>query len=72
MRFFSPPSDGRWRFCSAKEGELSEKSVVKEYLTTATDGRSYKTSFYIRSSKKFLAHAVREMGCNGAIFGIEP
>lgn len=29
-----------------KEGELPEDSVVKEYLTTAADGKSYKTSFY--------------------------
>ena len=29
-----------------KERELPEGSVVKEYLTTATDGKSYKTSFY--------------------------
>jgi hypothetical protein len=29
-----------------KEGELSEDSVVKEYLTTAADGKNYKTSFY--------------------------
>jgi len=29
-----------------KEGELLENSVVKEYLTTAADGKSYKTSFY--------------------------
>ena len=29
-----------------KEGELAEDSVVKEYLTTAADGKSYKTSFY--------------------------
>jgi hypothetical protein len=29
-----------------KEGELSEGSVVKEYLTTAADGKNYKTSFY--------------------------
>lgn len=28
------------------EGELDEKSVVKEFLTTATDGKSYKTLFY--------------------------
>jgi len=27
-----------------KEGELPEGSVVKEYLTTAADGKSYKTS----------------------------
>ena len=28
------------------EGELDEESVVKEYLTTAKDGKSYKTNFY--------------------------
>lgn len=29
-----------------KEGELTENSVVKEYLTTASDGKKYKTKFY--------------------------
>ena len=29
-----------------KEGELEENSVVKEYFTTATDGKKYKTKFY--------------------------
>jgi hypothetical protein len=29
-----------------KEGELNEKAVVKEYLTTAADGKNYKTKFY--------------------------
>ena len=29
-----------------EEGELSEDSVVKEYLTTAADGKKYKTKFY--------------------------
>ena len=28
------------------ERELSEDSVVKEYLTTAADGKSYKTLYY--------------------------
>lgn len=28
------------------EGELAENSVVKEYLTTAADGKSYKTKHY--------------------------
>lgn len=28
------------------EGELSESSVVKEYLTTAVDGKDYKTKLY--------------------------
>lgn len=28
------------------EGELDEFSVVKEYLTTAADGKNYKTKFY--------------------------
>lgn len=29
-----------------KEGELEENSVVKEFLTTATDGKKYKTKLY--------------------------
>ena len=29
-----------------KEGELQRNSVVKEYLTTAADGKKYKTNFY--------------------------
>ena len=28
------------------EGELQEKRVVKEYLTTAADGKKYRTKFY--------------------------
>jgi hypothetical protein len=29
-----------------EEGELDENSVVKEYLTTAADGKNYKTKYY--------------------------
>ncbi len=29
-----------------KEGELDNKPVVKEYLTTARDGKKYKTNYY--------------------------
>jgi len=29
-----------------KESELEENSVVKEYLTTASDGKKYKTKYY--------------------------
>jgi hypothetical protein len=29
-----------------REGELAKNAVVKEYLTTATDGKSYKTKYY--------------------------
>lgn len=29
-----------------KEGELDKESVVKEYLTTAGDGKNYRTKFY--------------------------
>ena len=29
-----------------RESELQQNSVVKEYLTTASDGKKYKTKFY--------------------------
>jgi hypothetical protein len=29
-----------------KEGELDENSVVKNYLTTAADGKNYSTKYY--------------------------
>jgi hypothetical protein len=29
-----------------KDGELEKNSVVKEYLTTAADGKNYKTAYY--------------------------
>ncbi|MFK7779782.1 MAG: virulence RhuM family protein [Candidatus Gracilibacteria bacterium] len=29
-----------------EEGELSQKSVIKDYLTTASDGKKYEVSFY--------------------------
>jgi len=29
-----------------KEGELAQVSVIKDYLTTATDGKEYNVSFY--------------------------
>ena len=29
-----------------KEGELNKDSVVKEFLTTASDGKNYKTKYY--------------------------
>lgn len=29
-----------------EEGALNESSVVKEYLTTAADGKDYRTKYY--------------------------
>ena len=29
-----------------RDGELQENSVVKEYLTTASDGKEYNVTFY--------------------------
>jgi hypothetical protein len=29
-----------------KDGELEQNSVVKDYLTTATDGKEYNVTFY--------------------------
>ena len=34
-----------------KEGELKENSVIKDYLTTAADGKKYKVTFSGRNWK---------------------
>jgi hypothetical protein len=35
-----------------KENELVENSVVKDYLTTASDGKDYKVTFYSLDTKE--------------------
>lgn len=37
-----------------KDGELYADSVVKEYLTTASDGKKYKTNVIINKLTRFL------------------
>lgn len=49
-----------------KEKELHESSVVKEYLTTAPDGKNYKTLFY--SLEMILAIGFRVKGIRGTQF----
>lgn len=51
-----------------KDGELSENSVVKEYLTTAKDGKSYNTKFY--SLEMILAIGFRVRSKRGVQFRI--
>ncbi|WP_300948506.1 virulence RhuM family protein [uncultured Helicobacter sp.] len=51
-----------------QEGELREDSVVKEYLTTATDGKSYKVKFY--SLEMILAVGFRVRSKRGVQFRI--
>ncbi|WP_024791021.1 MULTISPECIES: virulence RhuM family protein [unclassified Lebetimonas] len=51
-----------------KEGELDELSVVKEYLTTATDGKKYKVTFY--SLDMILAIGFRVRSKRGTQFRI--
>lgn len=48
------------------EGEQDEKAVVKEYLTTATDGKSYKTQHY--SLPMILAVGFRVRSLRGSQF----
>ena len=50
------------------EGELQEDSVVKEYLTTAKDGKSYKVKFY--SLEMILAVGFRVRSKRGVQFRI--
>ena len=49
-----------------KEGEISEKSVVKDYLTTATDGKKYNVAFY--SLEMILAIGFRVRSQRGIQF----
>ena len=49
-----------------KENELTESSVVKEYLTTAADGKSYNVVFY--SLEMIIAVGYRVRGVRGTQF----
>ena len=49
-----------------KENELTESSVVKEYLTTAADGKSYNIVFY--SLEMIIAVGYRVRGVRGTQF----
>lgn len=49
-----------------KENELTESSVVKEYLTTAADGKSYNIVFY--SFEMIIAVGYRVRGVRGTQF----
>ena len=49
-----------------KKNELTESSVVKEYLTTAADGKSYNTVFY--SLEMIIAVGYRVRGVRGTQF----
>ena len=49
-----------------KEGELHESSVVKHYLTTATDGKTYNVVFY--SLEMIIAVGYRVRGVRGTQF----
>lgn len=51
-----------------KDGELDENLVVKEYLTTAKDGKSYNTKFY--SLEMILAVGFRVRSKRGVQFRI--
>jgi len=51
-----------------KEGELKEDSVVKDYLTTATDGKDYNVTFY--SLDMILAIGFRVRSKRGTQFRI--
>jgi hypothetical protein len=39
-----------------KESELDANSVVKDYLTTANDGKDYRVTFYLEELKKQIKY----------------
>jgi len=45
-----------------EEGELHEDSVVKEYLTTASDGKKYRTNYLLQSCQPAF-HQLAELLC---------
>lgn len=49
-----------------KDNELSKESVVKDFLTTASDGKTYRTSYY--SLEMILAIGYRVKGIRGVQF----
>ena len=49
-----------------KEGELNEQSVVKDFLTTAADGKPYNTHFY--NLDVIISVGYRVKSQNGVIF----
>ena len=49
-----------------KDKELSKESVVKDFLTTASDGKTYRTSYY--SLEMILAIGYRVKGIRGVQF----
>ena len=49
-----------------KEGELQQNSVIKEYLTTASDGKKYKVTFY--SLEMIMAVGFRVRSVRGVQF----
>ena len=51
-----------------KEGELEQISVIKDYLTTATDGKEYKVTFY--ALEMILAIGFRVRSKRGTQFRI--
>lgn len=51
-----------------KEGELRQNSVIKEYLTTASDGKDYNVTFY--SLDMILAIGFRVRSKRGTQFRI--
>lgn len=46
-----------------KEGELNADSVIKKYLTTASDGKSYEVAFY--SLQMIIAVGCSPLGTDG-------
>ncbi len=54
------------------EGELDDGSVVKDYLTTATDGKKYTVKFYNRKVSTSLRQPISDIyeGSGGLVVGV--
>lgn len=52
-----------------KEGELEQNSVIKDYLTTASDGKEYRVTFYSLEMILAIGFRVQASVAHNSVYG---